>query len=197
MRGHAEVMHMTRARVDHRPNLSIGEIHVWTARLFDDDGATVDLLPILDEKERARAAKFSFERDRMRFIQAHGVVRRILASYADADAAILTFARNRYGKPYLVPRPNDPNIQFSVSHSGDCCLLAVRLDHAIGIDVEQARDLPETVDIAQRYFTPTESRVLAALQGAARTDAFFALWTHKEATIKALGLGLAANIGRV
>ncbi len=57
--------------------LSSGEIHVWTARLFDDDRATAGLLPILDQEERARAAQFSFERDRTRFIQTHGIVRRI------------------------------------------------------------------------------------------------------------------------
>jgi len=161
------------------PSLSIGEIHVWTACLVDDNHATADLLRVLDRAERARAAQFSFERDRVRFIQAHGIVRQILASYCDADAAILSFARNRHGKPYLVPRPNGPDLQFSVSHSGNCCMLAVRLDHAIGIDVEKVRDLPQVVDIAQSYFTPAESRVLAALQGTAQRDAFFVLWTHK------------------
>ena len=180
----------------HRPGLSIGEIHVWTARLVDDR-ATADLLPILDQEERARAAQFSFERDRVHFIQTHGIVRQILANYFKADAATLTFARNHHGKPYLVPRANGPNLQFSVSHSGDCCMLAVRLDQAIGIDVEKVRDLPQATNIAQNYFTPAESSVLAALQGTAQRDAFFVLWTHKEATVKGLGIGLAANLGRV
>jgi hypothetical protein len=38
--------------------------------------AIADLLRILSREERTQAAQFSFERDRMRFIQAHGVVRR-------------------------------------------------------------------------------------------------------------------------
>src|SRR5688572_3454647 len=116
--------------------LSIGEIHVWTARL-DDPHTTADLLRILGQEERARAAQLAFERDRVRFIKAHGMARQILAGYSDADAATLTFARNRHGKPYLVPRANGPDLQFSVSHSGNCCMLAVRLDHSIGIDVEK------------------------------------------------------------
>ena len=115
------------------PALSVGEIHVWTARL--GDAHHVDLLRILSRKERARAAQFAFERDRMRFIQAHGVMRRILSSYCDADAATLTFARNHHGKPHLIARANGPNLQFSVSHSSTCCMIAVRLDHSIGIDV--------------------------------------------------------------
>jgi len=187
---------MTHPRTD-RPGLSIGEIHVWTVRLVDDHNATADLLRFLGQKERSQAARFSFERDRAHFIQAHAIVRQILANYYDADAATLTFARNRHGKPYLFPRANGPNLQFSISHSGNCCMLAVRLDHSIGIDVEKVRDLPQAMNIAQSYFTPGETRVLAALQGVPQRDAFFALWTHKEATVKGLGISLAANLGRL
>jgi len=179
------------------PALSIGEIHVWTAHLADEHRATADLLPILSREESAQAAQFSFERDRMRFIQAHGVVRQILSNYSDANAATLTFARTHHGKPYLIPRANGPNLEFSVSRSSDCCMLAVQLDHSIGIDVEKVRDLPQAIDIVQSYFTPAESKALSALRGAARRDAFFALWTHKEATVKGLGISLATHLGRI
>jgi 4'-phosphopantetheinyl transferase len=180
-----------------RPALSSGEIHVWTARLVDDDHAAPDLLRILSQEERARATQFSFERDRRRFIQAHGIVRRILAHYCDVDAVALTFARNRHGKPYLVQSTNAPNLQFSVSHSGNRCMLAVRLDHSVGIDVERVHDMPRAMPVAQSYFKPAESRFFATLQGAARRDAFFVLWTLKEAMVKGLGVSLAANLARV
>jgi 4'-phosphopantetheinyl transferase len=187
---------MTHLRAD-RPALTSGEIHVWTARLVDGHRATTDLLQILDREERARAARFSLERDRERFIQAHGITRRILADYCDVDAAALTFVRNRHGKPHLAPPTSGSNLQFSVSHSGGCCMLALRLDHAVGIDVEKVRDMPRALDVAQGYFTPAESRLLAALEGTARRDAFLALWTLKEATVKALGVGLATQLDRV
>jgi 4'-phosphopantetheinyl transferase len=184
-------------RCGDRPGLSIGEIHVWTAHFVEDQRVTAALLPLLSRDERARVAQFSFERDRARFVQARGSMRQILSSYSGAGAATLSFARNRDGKPYLIPEANGPNLQFSVSLSGNCCVLAVRLDRPIGIDVEKVRDLPRAKDIAQSYFTPAESRALAALQGTAQRDAFFALWTHKEATVKGLGISLAANLGRV
>ena len=180
-----------------RPALSIGEMHVWTAHLVDGQHATADLLAILSQEESAQAAQFSFERDRMRFIQAHGIVRQILSNYLDADAATLIFARTHHGKPYLIPRANGPHLEFSVSRSSDCCMLAVQLDHSIGIDVEKVRDLRRASDIVQSYFTPAESKALAALRGAVRRDAFFALWTHKEATVKGLGISLAAHLGRI
>jgi 4'-phosphopantetheinyl transferase len=187
---------MTHPCVD-PPALSIGEIHVWTARLVDEHHATADLLRILSREERTRAAQFAFERDRVRFIQAHGVMRQILSNYSDADAATLTFVRNHHGKPHLIPRANGPNLQFSVSHSSNCCMLAVRLDHSIGIDVEKVRDLPQAMNIVRSYFTPAEGRALAALRGTAQRDAFFAFWTHKEAAVKGLGISLAAHLGRI
>jgi len=173
------------------------EIHVWTARLVDDRQVTAASLPLLSREEQARAAEFSFEHDRTRFIQAHGSVRQILSEYSNVGAAALTFARNRNGKPCLVPQANGPKLQFSLSHSSDCCMVAVRLDQPVGIDVEKIRDLPRAIDIAQSYFAPAESRALSGLQGNAQRDAFFALWTHKEATIKALGISLPANLARV
>jgi 4'-phosphopantetheinyl transferase len=188
---------MMHSCVVHRPCLAVGEVHVWFARLVGDLHVTADLLRLLDQGERARAAQFSFECDRVHFIRAHGMVRQILAGYSDADAATLAFARGRHGKPYLVARANSPALQFSVSHSGDCCMLAVRLDHPIGIDVERVRDAPQATNIAQSYFTPAEGRAFALLHGTARRDAFFVLWTHKEAMVKGLGVGLAANLGRV
>jgi 4'-phosphopantetheinyl transferase len=184
-------------RCEARAGLSIGEIHVWTARLVDDRRVTGALLPLLSREERAQAAEFSFEHDRMRFIQAHGSVRRILSDYSKAGAATLTFARNRNGKPCLVPQANGPKLQFSLSHSSDCCMVAVRRDQPVGIDVEKIRDLPRAIDIAQAYFAPAEGRALNGLQGTAQRDAFFALWTHKEATVKALGISLAANLACV
>src|SRR5262249_45793788 len=200
IRGHArarcEIVDMTHPRAV-LSALSIGEIHVWTARLVDQHHATADLLRILSRKERERAAQFAFERDRMRFIQAHGVMRQRLSNYCDADAATLTFARNHHGKPHLIARANGPNLQFSVSHSSNCCMLAVRLDHSIGIDVEKVRDLPRAMNIVRSYFTPAESQALAALRGTAGGDAFFALWTHKEATVKGSGISLAAHLGRI
>ena len=115
-------------RCEYLAGLSMGEIHVWTACLVDDRRVTAALLPLLSREERARGAQFVSEHDRMRFIHAHGSVRQILSGYLDADAATLTFARNRNGKPCLVPQANGPKLQFSVSHSSDCCMLAVRLD---------------------------------------------------------------------
>jgi 4'-phosphopantetheinyl transferase len=180
-----------------RASLAIDEIHVWTARLTDDPHASAGLMASLSAAERTRAAQLSFMHDRVRYIQAHGMVRQILGNYLDADPSMLSFARNRHGKPYLLRLGHDPNLEFNLSHSGDCCMLAVRLDRQVGIDVEKVRDLPQAMAIAKSYLNPAETSLLAALSETARRDSFFALWTRKEAMVKALGVGLAAKLSRL
>jgi phosphopantetheine--protein transferase-like protein len=97
----------------------------------------------------------------------------------------------------LEHRAGHPEIHFNVSHSADCCLLAARLGCAVGIDIEQVRDMPDALAIARRFFTRSEADLLARLDGNARRNAFFALWTHKEAAVKALGASLADNLERL
>jgi len=176
-------------------SLRQGEIHVWTAQLLDDDEFAAELIGVLDADERARAARFRFERHRSHFVQSHGITRRVLAAYAGIDAAALRFGYNPHGKPSLAPAGHD--LHFSLSHSADCCMLAIRRGDPIGIDVEQLRDLPDALDVARRQFTRSESQLLSRLDAAARRDAFFALWTQKEAIVKALGGSLADYLDRL
>jgi 4'-phosphopantetheinyl transferase len=178
--------------------LSDGEVHVWLARLVEDEDRTADFVPLLDRDETARAARFSYERLRMRFVQSHGIVRRILADYAGViDPTDLVFTRGRHGKPRLVAPASASRLHFSLSHSGDCCALAVRLGQPLGIDVERLHDLPHAFNIARRNFTAAELQMLADLYGVARRDGFFALWTRKEAVIKAMGASLATSLKRI
>jgi len=174
-----------------------GEIHVWPARFVDDESLTNDRLELLDDDERERAAQFAQRRHRMRFIQFRAFARQVLGGYLGVPAAEIRLAVGPHGKPRLERRANDPEIHFNVSHGGDCCLLAARLGCAVGVDIEQVRDMPDALDVARRFFTRSEAELLARLDGAARRNAFFALWTHKEAAVKALGESLAENLLRL
>jgi 4'-phosphopantetheinyl transferase len=64
----------------------------------------------------------------------------------------------------------------------------------VGVDVEQLRDLREAASTARRWLTRAESNALARLSGAALQRGFFALWTHREAAIKAMGSNLEIGL---
>jgi 4'-phosphopantetheinyl transferase len=172
-------------------DLQDAEVHVWTTRFLDDDSITNQLLGLLDRDERARAAGFSYRQHRMRFIQFHAIARQILGGYLGLRAADVTFAHGPHGKPETRASGGRADIQFNLSHSGDYCLLAVRKDYPVGIDLEEVRDLPHAMEIAARQFAQAEAKLLSRVKDDARRDMFFALWTHKEAVIKALGATLA------
>jgi 4'-phosphopantetheinyl transferase len=174
-----------------------GEIHIWLAPLVEDERRTEEFFPLLDRGEVERAARFSYRRLRSHFVQSHGIVRRILAGYAGVDPADVVFTRSRFGKPRLVAPASASRLHFSLSHSGDFCILAVRLGQPLGVDIEQLKDHPLALGIARRHFTAAETRMLAGLRGDDRRDGFFALWTRKEAVVKAMGASLAGNIGGI
>jgi 4'-phosphopantetheinyl transferase len=179
-----------------RRSLLDGDVHVWLARLIDDESRTAEFFSLLDRHERTRAARFSYERLRMHFVQSHGIARRILAKYAGVvDPADLVFTRSRHGKPRLIAPTTD--LHFSLSHSGDRCILAVRFGQRLGVDLERMDDLPCTLEIARRYFTVTETQMLARLPSGARSNYFFAMWSRKEAIVKAMGATLVRSLSRI
>jgi 4'-phosphopantetheinyl transferase len=61
----------------------------------------------------------------------------------------------------------------------------------LGVDAEYLLRPGETVSIAERFFSPRETRALLALSTAKQRERFFSYWTLKESYIKARGLGLA------
>ncbi|HEX7111331.1 MAG TPA: 4'-phosphopantetheinyl transferase superfamily protein, partial [Mizugakiibacter sp.] len=120
----------------------------------------------------------------------------LLAAYLGVPAATLVFVAGPHGKPALAP-PHD-RLSFSWSHGGAYALAAVGCGVDLGVDLEQVRPRPRALELAERYFAAEEATALHALpDDAARTQAFFVLWTAKEAVLKALGRGLAFGPARV
>ena len=79
-------------------------------------------------------------------------------------------AREPREKPFL---PGLPHIQFNLSHSHGAAVCALH-DKPVGVDVEQIRPAPR--------------RLAAGMED----EAFFRLWTAKEATVKREGRGVEA-----
>ncbi|HVQ05263.1 MAG TPA: 4'-phosphopantetheinyl transferase superfamily protein, partial [Burkholderiaceae bacterium] len=51
--------------------------------------------------------------------------------------------------------------------------------HAIGVDIEQARPMPDMHALARANFASVEVRTLLALPADLQQDGFFACWTRK------------------
>jgi 4'-phosphopantetheinyl transferase len=159
--------------------------------LFELHTATIsdgvyDLASLSDD-ERARAARYAFESARRQFVVARGFLRRTLAAYLHIDPAQITFRYGKRGKLSI----DGVAVRFNLTHSGDLILLAVTQGREIGVDVEQRRPLPHLHTMATDHFSEREQNALFALPPAQQLDAFFHIWTRKEAYIKAVGDGFA------
>jgi 4'-phosphopantetheinyl transferase len=175
--------------------LSHGEVHVWRASLDQPPGVAARLRLTLSEDERDRAARFHFERDRVRFVIARAALRAVLGRYLDVRPGDPRFSYGAHGKPSLSPefvaRPAGVGLEFNVSHSHTLALVAVARGRALGVDIERLRADAAERRIAERFFSAREFAALCALPDEQQPRAFFDCWTRKEAYIKARGEGLS------
>ena len=164
---------------------------VWWAAPVDPDRAPT-LVRLLDDHERERLTRFRRPADRARYLAAHALARLVLGG-SGRTAAALRFDRTcrcgaAHGRPVL---PGGPG--FSLSHSGDLVGVAVRPGAAVGLDVEQVRDIADLPALAAHVWSPTER----ARDGTPGPAAFFRTWTRKEAVLKAAGDGLATPMADI
>ena len=168
------------------PQLAPGEVHLWRATLTEPQPGLYDTL---STAEHVRAGRFYQERDRQRFITAHGVLRSILGRYLETDPRHVEFAAGPFGKPLLMP--NFRGIHFNLSHSDNLMLLAVARTREVGVDVELMRSDVPFESLAEHYFEPTEAWSIRTAPNEERATRFYEMWTSTEARLKAAGTGFA------
>jgi 4'-phosphopantetheinyl transferase len=168
-------------------NLGDDEVHAWLLPLARGETEMAALLEVLSPRQRARAARFRFDRDRHRYVASEGLMRTIVGRYVGVPPGELNFAYGPRGKPSV---PDAPWLCFNLSRSHEQALLGVTRQREIGVDIERVRDLPDYELIAQHFFAAGERSALLRLPESGRRQAFFNCWTRKEAYVKAIGDGL-------
>jgi len=115
---------------------------------------------------------------------ARAALRALLARHTDqVDWRII---RTQQGKPFLISPSGAAGPSVSVSHTGETVAVAMAREGSIGIDIERHRPRDFNA-LAAQAFGPTEQAEVA-VHG---EDAFFRIWTLREAIAKATGEGLA------
>lgn len=140
----------------------------------------------VSEERRGQASRFVHQADAYRSVLGEVLSRVTLSKLTGLRPVELSFTRNKYGKPAL---RNDADVQFNVSHSGNWIALISGGGADLGVDVEKIA--PIDMKIAERFFSLTESRFLAAEPTEMQLETFYRLWTLKESYIKAVGMGLS------
>lgn len=190
-----------------RMRLPPGEVHVWWMATGDDDDdaavhAAADamrgggLVPDADAAAAADVAAVAGPGAGSRAVLSRGLVRWILTKYTGVAPADLLFDREPRGKPRIVPSTlPTPPLEFNVTHTRGLLGVAVAAPGTpVGVDAELAARTPRrgALAVARRHFSPADVAALEAVPaGPARDAEFVALWTLKEAYVKATGDGIA------
>ncbi len=171
-------------------SLSLGG-EVIELRHAQVDGITPGLLALLSEEERVKADRFIFPHDRDCFVAAHALVRVALSDYFARAPQDWSFVTNAWGKPRVDANDGSARLCFNLSHTRGHVAVAVALDREVGVDVERIAPSRADEEVARQLFAPAEFAAFQEEPEGGRAEAFFDVWTLKEAYIKAVGLGVA------
>lgn len=170
------------------------EIHLFLIEMAEVRPYLAVLRPFLSVEEVVRSERYFQEADRERSVASRGILRVMLSAYTGWEAGRLSLAQNPAGKPGLarvrrdeLAFPEDEDWQFNVSHSGEFLLFGITVGREVGVDIEQIREI-EVQAVVSRFFHRDEIAWLNEQPD--MLGAFYALWSGKEAVIKAMGLGL-------
>jgi 4'-phosphopantetheinyl transferase len=162
-------------------------VEVWHARLDEHRGRLPALGATLSADERERADRFRRAADRESFTLRRGLLRELLGRYLELEPAAVRFSYGRWDKPSV-----DGDLAFNASSSGGHALFAFARGRAVGVDIERLREIGDMEGVAARIMS---ARGLADYRAEwDRVRALYAVWTQKEAYVKALGDGFAAPL---
>jgi 4'-phosphopantetheinyl transferase len=165
-----------------------GEVVLVAAALDVDPSRLATLRASFSGREEERYRSFATDALRSRWGAGRGTLREVLGRALGQAPAEVRFRYGAHGKPQLPAS----TLRFNISHSGALAVIAIAHEE-VGIDVELPR--PRRSDaIARRFYAPGEiERLFANVDAERRADAFFRLWTCKEAFLKATGEGLSRS----
>lgn len=173
-------------------SMNCEEVHVWSVPLKRSLAELYRLRELLADEEYERACRYLHRPSRDQFITTRAFLRLTLGRYLGLEPSRVRLTTSSTGKPQL----EGGGLHFNVSHSHELALIAVTRKAEVGVDIERVRSVASHLDMADRYFTPGETVALRRLPPGAREQAFYHIWTRKEAFLKATGLGLSHGLER-
>ena len=181
------------SRMNSCDNLCLGlttQVHAWRFSLIQRQDVIARLFETLSADEIARIERLHFPEHREKAVVARGVLRTILGEYLDMPASKLNFFYGEAGKPALNFQ-TQTKLEFNLTHSHQEGVLAITCGRTLGVDIEYLNAQSEFGELANRFFSLAEVRLLEEIDPARRNLAFYHIWVQKEAYLKALGQGLS------
>ena len=170
-----------------------GSVHLWIADLRKWRSHAQHLEPLLSDDEVRRLDRLKIANKKEDFLCSRGLLRLILSKYLVKEPEGLQFMYTPAGKPFL----QDTDVQFNISHSKDFFICGISISGRIGVDIQDIYSISSTDWIIDNYFSAEEEVYLRSIQPKDIFQKhFFAIWTAKEAYLKAAGLGIRESFNQ-
>ncbi len=155
-----------------------------------------DFAVTLPADELAQAGHYRSREDSERYIIARALIRLLCADQLGIVPRAVGLLRTPGGKPYVTPADSKQKIEFNVSHSGNCVMIAWSKSGPVGVDVEAAKPTlyASLREMATTAFSPAEFAVWRAVKNEDALATFYRIWVRKEAILKANGIGIGRHL---
>ena len=127
-------------------------LELW--RLDPSGDLDESTLSWLSADERHRAAQFRFARDRHRYLSTHIALRWLVSQRLTLPPDTIWFLKGPHGKPRI---GNAPELHFSLRYARHIALIGIGAGHAMGVDIELQRPVPDALELAGKRCPPAAS----------------------------------------
>jgi len=147
-----------------------------------------DRLDLLDAEERATYERYKVDFKKIEFLVGRCLAKMALGQFLQMQPGDISFSKNKYGKLFL--KNSSSSLYFNLSHTDEMVVCAVSADSEVGIDVEKT--FADRCEVMKHVYVPKEIEwVNTQRDKNAKLNAFYVLWTRKEAVMKAVGKGFS------
>ncbi|SDX49967.1 4'-phosphopantetheinyl transferase [Marininema mesophilum] len=146
-------------------------------------------LSILDEEEKCVFHRYKVDHKKVEFLLGRLLLKGVLAKKLRVSPHEIAFSKNEYGKLFLIQN-SEPAIHFNLSHTKGLLACVVTKGVEVGIDVEGTEE--DHLEVMKTVFVDQEISYIQNQKDLQhQKEAFYLIWTRKEAVMKAIGKGFS------
>jgi 4'-phosphopantetheinyl transferase len=143
----------------------------------------------LPDAMQTEIRKYKREEDQIRGLIGKLLLRKALTSIGFATNVLERVSKDIFNRPMLL----DASIDFNIAHSEDWIIVTFAQTNRVGVDVEKLNHIE--LDNLGFWYNQIELKKLSNHQNP--VNFFYTTWTQKEATVKAIGEGLAIPFAEI
>jgi 4'-phosphopantetheinyl transferase len=171
--------------------LHSGQLDVWLVSISKISHYHNLFEALLSDDEKLKANSYYQAKDRIRYTISRGLLRYVIANYLKISNQTICFSYGKYGKPFLENRC----LEFNLSHSHNRIAMAFTKSGNVGIDIEYKQVITNEISLLlSSISSAVELDQFQQLSNQQKLDAFYYLWTIKEAYGKSTGKGLHSGL---